>query len=60
MPGDTSRWSHAPVNRVVPYHWLATGWGAAVLEEQYKEHSVGWDTHFASLRDYLRQLVAAQ
>ena len=24
MPGDTSRWSHAPVNRVVPYHWIAT------------------------------------
>ena len=36
------------------------GWEAAVLEEQYKEHSVGWDTHFASLRDYLGQLVAAQ
>ena len=24
MLGDTSRWSHAPVNRVVPDHWLTT------------------------------------
>jgi hypothetical protein len=24
MLDDSSRWSHTPVNRVVPYHWLAT------------------------------------
>ena len=24
MLNDTSRWSHTPVNRVVPYHWQAT------------------------------------
>ena len=24
MLNNTSRWSHTPVNRVVPYHWLAT------------------------------------
>ena len=36
------------------------GWEAAVLEEHYNEHSVGWDTHFSSLRDYLRQMVSAR
>ena len=24
MLNDNSRWSHTPVNRVVPYRWLAT------------------------------------
>lgn len=36
------------------------GWEAAVLEEHYNEHSVGWDTHFSSLRDYLRHMVTAR
>jgi uncharacterized protein YndB with AHSA1/START domain len=36
------------------------GWEAAVLEQQYNEHVIGWDTHFAGgLRTYLTQLVAA-
>ena len=48
------------VVRLTEVGFREMGWEAAVLEEQYKEHSVGWDTHFASLRDYLRQLVAAQ
>jgi len=25
MLSDSSGWSHTPVNRVVPYHWPATG-----------------------------------
>ena len=48
------------VVRLTEVGFREMGWEAAVLEEQYKEHSVGWDTHFASLRDYLRQLVAAR
>lgn len=35
-------------------------WEAAVLEEQYKEHCVGWDTHLARLGEYLTQLVSTQ
>ncbi len=34
------------------------GWEIAVLEEQYKEHSVGWDTFLPRLGEYLGQLVA--
>lgn len=34
------------------------GWEVAVLEEQYKEHCVGWDTHLAHLGEYLAQLVS--
>ncbi len=30
MLGDSSRWSHTPVNRVVPYHWLATNLDRAI------------------------------
>ena len=48
------------VVRLTEVGFREMGWEAAVLEEQYKEHSVGGDTHFASLRDYLGQLVAAQ
>lgn len=37
------------------------GWEAAVLEQQYNEHVVGWDTHFAGgLRTYLTKLVSAR
>jgi uncharacterized protein YndB with AHSA1/START domain len=36
------------------------GWEAAVLEEQYKEHCVGWDTHLPRLGEYLTQLVSTQ
>ena len=48
------------VVRLTEVGFREMGWEAAVLEEQYKEHSVGWDMDFASLRDYLGQLVAAQ
>ena len=34
------------------------GW--EVLEEQYKEHVVGWDTHLAHLAEYLAQLVSTR
>jgi uncharacterized protein YndB with AHSA1/START domain len=34
------------------------GWEAAVLEQHYNEHIVGWDTHLGHMRDYLTQLVA--
>jgi uncharacterized protein YndB with AHSA1/START domain len=34
------------------------GWEAAVLEEYYKEHCVGWDIHLARLGEYLGQLVS--
>ena len=52
--------STGTVVRLTEVGFREMGWEAAVLEKQYKEHSVGWDTHFASLRDYLRQLVAAR
>ena len=35
------------------------GWEAAVLEEHYNEHCVGWDTHLARLGEYLKELVAS-
>ncbi len=34
------------------------GWEAAHLEELYNDHSTGWDTHLAGLRDYLTRLVS--
>jgi uncharacterized protein YndB with AHSA1/START domain len=36
------------------------GWEVAVLEEQYNEHVVGWDTHLAHLAEYLAQLVSTR
>jgi hypothetical protein len=36
------------------------GWEIAVLEEQYKEHSVGWDTFLPRLGEYLAQLVSSR
>jgi uncharacterized protein YndB with AHSA1/START domain len=37
------------------------GWDAALLEEHYNDHVLGWDAHFAGgLRTYLTQLVAAR
>ena len=34
------------------------GWEAAVLEQQYRDHSQGWDTHVPRLGEYLGRLVA--
>jgi len=34
------------------------GWEVAKLEEQYREHSVGWDTFVPRLGDYLARLVS--
>jgi uncharacterized protein YndB with AHSA1/START domain len=34
------------------------GWEAAVLEAQYQEHVLGWDTHLAHLREYLTRRVS--
>lgn len=48
------------VVRLTEVGFREMGWEAAVLEEHYNEHSVGWDTHFSSLRDYLRQMVSAR
>jgi uncharacterized protein YndB with AHSA1/START domain len=36
------------------------GWEAAVLEELYNDHVVGWDTHLAHLGEYLNDLVSTQ
>jgi uncharacterized protein YndB with AHSA1/START domain len=36
------------------------GWEAAVLEQQYKEHSAGWDTFLPRLRDYADQVVSSR
>jgi uncharacterized protein YndB with AHSA1/START domain len=36
------------------------GWEAAVLEDAYKEHSVGWDTHLPRLGEYLTRLVSTR
>lgn len=34
------------------------GWEIAVLEEQYKEHCVGWDTYLPRLGEYVTRLVS--
>jgi uncharacterized protein YndB with AHSA1/START domain len=34
------------------------GWEIAVLEEAYREHVVGWDTHLAHLGEYVTRLVS--
>ncbi|MGX7679665.1 SRPBCC domain-containing protein [Jatrophihabitans sp. DSM 45814] len=34
------------------------GWEIAVLEEHYRDHCLGWDTHLARLGEYLSQLVS--
>jgi uncharacterized protein YndB with AHSA1/START domain len=36
------------------------GWEAAVLEEQYNEHVMGWDTFLPRMAEYLARLVSAQ
>jgi uncharacterized protein YndB with AHSA1/START domain len=35
------------------------GWEAAVLEEAYREHSVGWDTYVPRIGEYVIQLASA-
>jgi uncharacterized protein YndB with AHSA1/START domain len=35
------------------------GWEAAVLEEQYQEHCVGWDKYLPLLGDYITRLVTS-
>ena len=35
------------------------GWEAAVLEQQYQEHCVGWDTFLPRLGDYVMRLVSS-
>jgi uncharacterized protein YndB with AHSA1/START domain len=34
------------------------GWEAAVLEEQFHEHVIGWDRYLPRLGSYLARLVA--
>jgi uncharacterized protein YndB with AHSA1/START domain len=34
------------------------GWEAAVLEEQYQEHSVGWDRFVPRIGEYVKRLVS--
>ncbi|MEU2038713.1 SRPBCC family protein [Nocardia niwae] len=36
-----------------------TGWEAAKLAEQYREHTVGWDTYVPRLGEYIARLVSA-
>jgi uncharacterized protein YndB with AHSA1/START domain len=36
------------------------GWEAAVLEQHYREHCLGWDTHLATLGEYLARVVSTQ
>jgi uncharacterized protein YndB with AHSA1/START domain len=35
------------------------GWGAAVLEEAYQEHSAGWNLFIPRLGEYVTRLVSA-
>jgi uncharacterized protein YndB with AHSA1/START domain len=35
------------------------GWEAAVLEEQYRDHSTGWDHFLPRLADYVARVVSA-
>jgi uncharacterized protein YndB with AHSA1/START domain len=35
------------------------GWEAAVLEQAYNKHVVGWDRHFPRLGEYVTRLVSA-
>ncbi|MEV6287760.1 SRPBCC domain-containing protein [Kribbella sp. NPDC051770] len=34
------------------------GWEAAVLEETYRDHELGWDHHLARISPYVEKLVA--
>ena len=34
------------------------GWEAARLEEQYRDHSTGWDTFVPRLGEYVTRLVS--
>lgn len=36
------------------------GWEAAKLEEQYREHTTGWDIFIPRLGDYVARLVSTQ
>jgi uncharacterized protein YndB with AHSA1/START domain len=36
------------------------GWEIAVLEQQYHEHVVGWDTFLPRLRTYAKKLVSSR
>jgi uncharacterized protein YndB with AHSA1/START domain len=36
------------------------GWEAARLEEQYRDHSTGWDTFVPRLGDYVTRLVSTR
>lgn len=36
------------------------GWEVAVLEEHYRSHSVGWDTHLPRLGEYVERLASSR
>lgn len=36
------------------------GWEAAVLEEEYREHCFGWDTHLPRIGPYVARLVSSR
>jgi uncharacterized protein YndB with AHSA1/START domain len=46
------------VLRMTEVGFREKGWEAAVLEEQYNDHCVGWDTHLGRLGTYVVRLVA--
>ncbi|HEU4947204.1 MAG TPA: SRPBCC domain-containing protein [Kribbella sp.] len=48
------------VVRLTETGFREVGWEAAVLEEQYKEHCVGWDTYLPRLGEYIARLASTQ
>jgi uncharacterized protein YndB with AHSA1/START domain len=47
------------VLRLIETGFREMGWETAVLEEAYREHSVGWDTYVPGIGEYVIQLASA-
>jgi uncharacterized protein YndB with AHSA1/START domain len=46
--------------RLVESGFREMGWEAAKLEEQYRDHSSGWDTFVPQLGEYIARLVSTR
>jgi uncharacterized protein YndB with AHSA1/START domain len=46
--------------RLIETGFRELGWEAARVEEQYREHIVGWDTFMPRLESYIARLVSVQ
>ena len=53
-------WGAGTALRLTEVGFREMGWEVAVLEEQYQEHVVGWDTHLAHLVEYTARVASTQ